>query len=1004
MAIRRRSPRGGLVTTKIPINNINSVATQAANKRQPNEADQIDNCMVSLERGLEKRSGFEVVPQNTIAGLTQWDFANSNTKFDLFTLSELANSDLFYYWYSINDDNTFLVAVDFKASGATDKLFYIYKLNSDGSWVNQTPATQWDTSISTSNGTVQAYASANGISNAAAAALGVVSASSRAYLTYGNASKSAKDSLKAISLGANVIILNTNVSAGFSSDTDGKLYGLDGIKTNTDDVAGRPVVYYTAAKIMKVYDAGDDTINSTSDDVLLGWKPGITTGKVASGAANYVTLAQSASNLDGAYAGLSITVYNASGAVVGTRTITTYTGSSRIAYISSAFPTTPAAGFTYSIEMPSAAYMPVADYFYYDSTKKYLGQKVDDLSEIRLPPDNNDLISNNSNLTPNPDETTARDMLRVLHDADTKYSSLIDGRGKVYFCVNPYLGATSGYYRVISFPEGQTLTENSVTYNGAGRPYLQKVRTPDEHSYIDPKRMPQRLKVTIQNGGVISWAVEPVKWTPRTSGTKDSNPGPSIFKTVDGKELRQVQIKSIAVFKDRLWFAADDVVFSSQMGDYENLFMSDPANMITTDPIDIRVSSNNYAEISSMVPFEEYIFIDTKASTQFQLTAASSSELSPTNVAVAPVTYYGTAPIATPQLIGSRLYFFGPQRLYLFVGKNAMGYSSAVEVSASAAGYLPVTYGAICTAPAQDTIAMVDADNPNRIYMYTSRFSGDRVIQNSFYRYVAKTSTEFVSIQSFKNYLYAVAKDDNKIFLMRTKLINEALDVPRLDNMVKLKLIPKSLQATNWNVDYDTATGITTFRLPFLGHPEGNGVSNPTVCRVVLDSSWGNSAYTVLTPLAKNAEGGTHLLLEVSGNYEPASGDTKYAYFGVSFEMRVQLSTVFVRDENNNIIDGVLNIRNGVFRHYNTGIYKIEVTHRGRTPLVSQFTAPRVDFTQNEDTIPLEAVETQGEFVAKIFGYSDTTKISIVSDDPTPVNITNIELKGKFKQKYTTLS
>jgi hypothetical protein len=405
-----------------------------------------------------------------------------------------------------------------------------------------------------------------------------------------------------------------------------------------------------------------------------------------------------------------------------------------------------------------------------------------------------------------------------------------------------------------------------------------------------------------------------------------------------------------------------------------------------------------------MVPFEDYIFIDTKASTQFQLMAASSSELSPTNVAVAPVTYYGTSPIAEPQLIGSRLYFFGPQRLYLFVGKNAMGYSSAVEASASAAGYLPTNYRSICTAPAQDTIAIVDDDNPNNIYMFTSRFSADRVIQNSFYRFVAKAGTEFLSIKSLKNYLYGVVLDNNRIYIMRTKLINEDISVPRMDNMVRIKLVPESQSASNWNVSYDTHTGISTFRFPYLGHPEGNAATNSSItCRIVLDSTWGNNAYTVLTPLSKDEANG-YLTMEVSGNYEPAAEDTKYVYVGVVFEMRVQLSTLFVRDENNNIIDGVLNIRSGVFRHFNTGNYQIEVTHRGRTPLISSFSAPRTDFTLAEDSIPLESIEVQGEFVAKIFGYSDTTKISIVSTYPTPVNISNMEFKGKFKQKYSTLS
>ena len=100
----------------------------------------------------------------------------------------------------------------------------------------------------------------------------------------------------------------------------------------------------------------------------------------------------------------------------------------------------------------------------------------------------------------------------------------------------------------------------------------------------------------------------------------------------------------------------------------------------------------------------------------------------------------------------------------------------------------------------------------------------------------------------------------------------------------------------------------------------------------------------------------------------------------------------------------MLNIRTGVFRHFNTGNYDIEVSHRGRTPLVSSFACQKVDFTSGEDTLSLEVTEDQGEFVAKIFGYSDSTKIAIVSDYTTPMNITNMEFKGKFKQKYSTFN
>jgi hypothetical protein len=235
-------------------------------------------------------------------------------------------------------------------------------------------------------------------------------------------------------------------------------------------------------------------------------------------------------------------------------------------------------------------------------------------------------------------------------------------------------------------------------------------------------------------------------------------------------------------------------------------------------------------------------------------------------------------------------------------------------------------------------------------------------------------------------------------------MLSESNETPRLDGMLKLKLkrADTSPSTIYPNVSYDSATGITTLKIPNLGYP--TSFSPSETCRLVLDSTWGAQAGTVIQPIAKGPSG-NYFEVELVGDYRPpADGSIRFIYFGITYEMKVTLSTLFVRDENNNIIDGVLNIRSGVFRHFNTGNYDVQVTHHGRTPLISKFSAAMVDFTSGEDTMPLETIDNQGEFVAKVFGYSDSTTISLVSSYTTPCNITNMEFKGKFKQKYSSLN
>jgi hypothetical protein len=1009
MAIRRRGPRAGLVTTNLPVYSLNSVGRQSPNRRQPNEAQNIDNALVSLERNFEKRPGFEIVPQKTVTTASSWNIGSNSIRLDLYALAAVPpDHDLWYYWYSINEDNTFLVVVDFDATADNDKLFYIFRVYPTGSWEDLTPATQ-------------------------TAASGKVSLVTRAYITHNPNNKTAKESLKAVSLGSSIVILNKNVRAGFSSDVGGKLFDLNGDVTTTDDIEGRKLTYYTASKVMKVYDAGDDKVNATGDDILLGWRPGYISGATTqNGSATHIHLATSASPIDDTYNNMIIKVTSKTTGVVQTRTILDYTGSTRQVTISgSNFNPHPSAEDGYLIEITGADYISVDDYFYSQSDKQYLGQKVDDLSEVKLPPEADDWYSNNSKLTATTDDK-ARLMLKSLYDPDTDLNGIIEGRGKIFFMVNPYLNSTSGFYRVISWnPTDQKFYYNtadstrviyktntaphSTEITTTGRPYLQKVRTPDEHSYLDPRRMPQKLVVTISASNVTDWKMEPIKWTPRTSGDKKSNPGPSIFKTVDRKSLRHVPITSIAVFKDRLWFAADDVIFSSQMGEYENLFYDDPSNLVITDPIDIRVSSNNYCEITSMTPFEEYMFINTKANIQFQLMSANGQEMSPTNVAVAPVTYYGTAPILDPQFIGSRLYFFDSQRLFLFTGKGTMGYASAAEVSSQAAGYLPRQYRAAATAPAQDTLLFIDDENRNHIYGYINRFSGDRVIQNSFYRYMLADEESIETLQCYDSHMYVVSKrlvspnsSSYVYYLYRNLMLNEDVYVPRLDRMFKMKIINSDSEPTNYNAKYDPYTASTTYRLP--GHTD---ITDATKYFIVLFKGWYNNGNSTEEDLSNVSIQPISVTNKVDGSSNPYTEivvlgadyavQNYYVYIGIKYKMRVELSTLFVRDENNNIIDGVLNIRSAVFRHYFTGPYDIEVTHRGRTAFTTSYIPTRPEYTAYEDTLPLEIFQVQGEFVTKIMGYSDSTTIAISSEYPTPVNITNMEFKGKFKQKYTTI-
>lgn len=1012
MAKKYPNSRGPSVSTKIPIYTLSGgISRQAQSKRLPSEANNMDNALVSLERSFEKRPGFETVIQYSASNIWNNNAASSvpnANRIDLFPLSHAVGTtkDYWFYWFSINEDNRFLVVIDYKATGANDVLIYVFRIRPDGTWTNETQYSD----------TGNLYQNSS-----------VVDAATRTYITYGSSSNNSKDVLKATTVGSSIVIVNTLVKAGFTSgeigwngsNTGGKLFNLNGTESGTTDTKGSLVTYYSAARYTKGADSkwylntkvgASKTITKTGggnfaagDTISIGtalasgdYPTGVVEGTPAAGSTvnpssqNKYYAVSNASNwfvFSGwSTSGTSFTVEEVYGTCTHNTSFTVYTG-----------------------------YFPeVEDFIWHDTTQPWFGQSLADFSEVRFPPEAAEKNGNNGIILNSVvHNNAAKTMLAALYPLDGN----TNGNGKVYYTAAPYLNFTSGYYRIIS---------------SASKPYTKKVRSPDCYSVLDKNRMPQKISFNAAAAGTSSgtgtaatvadpkWFAKPIEWEPRTAGNRYSNPGPSIFLTDDKKKPRQVAIKAVSTFRDRLYFAAEDVVFTSQLGVYEDLFLADPSNIISTDPIDIRASSNTFSEITSLTPFNTYLFINTLGNVQYEL-KGSQNQITPLTAEISPTAFYSTAKFIEPQLMGSLIYFFDSSKLYLYLSSESTDLAIAQELTVTCPDYLPNTYSSICVAPAQNYIIMSDNSAQNYLYFHASRFAGDRNLQNAFFRYILNTNDSVLSNQSYNDYLYSVIKrptanvitsgadptivgqapagaatQTNRYYLEKSYLRSYSPSIPRLDRMIKIKMYDN-------NSDYTPDSNQTKIRVP-ITFP----YADISKIQLITDSTWttdvdGDRAYEVISPTAYFLKD-TYIELIFNGRFVPINSSRtidytidRNVYIGIKFTMEVELSTQFVRDQNNNVIEGSLNLRSIILRHKNTGNYDVQVSNRGRTALVSKFTNQRTD--DNQDLLNLENYEEEGEFTANILGFSDSTQIKIVSDYPTPVNIVNMELAGKFIQK-----
>lgn len=1051
-------------STKLPIFTLSGgVSRQAQSKRLPTEAQNLDNALISLERSFEKRPGFEIVTQNGFTGDISYTntlsatytisssvictitkvshslktgdiitIASSNgnliatnyiityltvdtfkitvasgttgttctytikdnvqfsQRLDLFPL-EHANGtakDYWFYWFNINENNRFLLAIDYKATGSTDVLVYVFRIRPDGTWSNET-----------------AYSNApiNTQQN-----ITIINADTRAYITFGNATNQAKDVLKATTVGSSIIIVNTLVKAGFTStdSTAGYIFNLDGTSTSTIDTKGSKIVYYAATKYIQCSNNSWKLAAQTTANATISW-----TGTLASG--TVVTLATPptlpAGVVHTAPAGTDVnpntktkifvyysptqwmvlsgwqlnglvwTVDSISGSwTTGTNTTTLHTG----------------------------YYPEVEDFIWGESSEPWYGQSLADFSEIRFPPEYAEVIGNNGLVYGSYSDSSAKTMLLALYGPRFTDDT---GSGKIYYTAAPYLNFGSGYYRIIS---------------SSSKPYTKKVRSPDAFSVLDARRMPQ--KISFNSFDTVQWKANPIAWEPRTAGNRYTNPGPSIFLSDDKVTPRQVSIKAVSTFRDRLYFAAEDVVFTSQLGIYEDLFLADPSNIVATDPIDIRASSNTFSEITSLTPFNTYLFINTLGNIQYEL-KGTQNQITPLTAEISPTAFYGTSKFLEPQLLGSLIYFLDSSKLYLYFSSESTNLAVAQELTVTCADYLPSSMKQVCTAPSQNSIAMIDNINQNYIYFHMSRFAGDRNLQNAFFRYILNSNDLVMSNQSYDDYIYSViarpttqntttaivdistaatvaATTTRRYTLERTYMRSLNENIPRLDRMFRLFL-------TANNSSYDGTLNQTTIKIPLSFN-----YLDIAKIQLITDSTWSNDVgldrvYEIATP-TKYLIKDKYIDLLFTGRFVPVSGTplvatyatppTRSVYIGIKFRMEVELSTQFVRDQNNNPIDGVLNLRTITTRHKKTGNYDIQVSNRGRDAVVSSFSNQFIDTL--ESILNLGNIEEEGEFMTNVLGFSDSLSIKIVSEYPTPCNIVNLEIKGKFIQKYSALT
>ena len=659
-------------------------------------------------------------------------------------------------------------------------------------------------------------------------------------------------------------------------------------------------------------------------------------------------------------------------------------------------------------------FIPVEDYVYPDQNNLYLGQSFKSFSDLKFPPDTTDLVAYNGGQAVQAVlEANYKEDFPPYSEEFPEWYNQRKGKGKIIYLSQAFQQNTPGWYRIIRKDKA---------------PYLKKIRTPGPRTTLDSRRMPQLLYSELDEVGKLNYYGGPVDWEKRENGDAESNRGPGIFFNPSTDDPQESKITAMAYYRDRLFLANEDTIVASRSGDWDNFFIANVDNIIDSDPLDLRISSNNYTPVTHLVPFRDFLFVGTSGNTQYELTG-SNNVISPLTAEFAPTAFYPMMPEVSPQSMNNNLFFYSKGQLFIYFGQRDLATEQAFEVSKHVPNYLPdklhdseaSSYGSMLFGLKMGSTSGLGGPwTPPKIYCYRNQISGEKVVQNAFfdwttgpidtsgYGWSADQLVQIHGMRSWGKYLYLIHSTLNLpefkdvLWVSRLNLSPHNVQTPRLDDMVW------SLQNMVKEVEYDVETNLSSIELEIAANPS---FINPPVFDCVVTSS-GEFVDITRDPLAEN-----YLHYQMIGNYDyevPNPNDLNnpdgpqttvpwidtIRFIGRKFKSSVTLSPIYLRDEANNITPGTLNLRSGIVQTYNSKAFDVEVNVNNRSKKTHNFVFNTADDRWEEDWIGKgynsgDISERQERF--PILGFAEDVRITISSEDPHPLNIASLQFTGKFK-------
>ena len=483
------------------------------------------------------------------------------------------------------------------------------------------------------------------------------------------------------------------------------------------------------------------------------------------------------------------------------------------------------------------------------------------------------------------------------------------------------------------------------------------------------------------------------KWGERSAGDETTVPEPSFIG---------FPLHDHVLFRSRYWVIGGEYVVGSEVDDIFNFFNKQASQVLETDPIDVRATSESGIDLNWLLPVDESILVFS-AKSQFRLQAADADVLTPRTAVILRLSNIEMNKHLRPKISGPNAVFateeygFTGFREYQFIDTQqrriGLNLGGGQNISLNVPKYIEGLTKEWDVGETLDFFATTTGTNKKHLFIYKYLWQNTtgaiQKQQSSWSRWQFDGDIEWIRV--FDNKLWLVLGYADGMFLQTIEMeeLTSATDPEiLLDRQIRFPECNSTPQTTdNITATYDSDTDKTTFTLPYT--------MVSTTDAVVRYDETSNQGLVLGT-----ASSGTDIVCERKGDWR-----TTKIVFGARYNFEYTFTNAYVptkdqaRSRYIGELDGRLQVATWTINHYHTGRYEVVVSRKNRKEDSKHTFRARAINVMNNKTDTEESVLATGHFRVPVYSRNTDCTIKVQSDSWLPLTLSSACWEGNYSNR-----